>query len=112
MRNGYVIEEKGLLFDQDLENIGETFKTKYDEFTEDLITKGNENRDVEKKRLAGVYDAHEVRTMKQMEGWASEYSLPVRRWMRWLGKNIFDDDEPKENVHAALRVIGDCMMAQ
>ena len=67
LRNGYVIEEKGLLFDQDLENIGETFKTKYDEFTEDLITKGNENRDVEKKRLAGVYDAHEVRTMKQME---------------------------------------------
>ena len=31
--------------------------------------------------------------------------------MRWYGKNIFDDDEPKERVHAALRVLGDCMMA-
>lgn len=38
-----------------------------------------------------------IYAMEQMEGWASEYSVPVRRWMRWLGKNIFDDDEPKEN---------------
>jgi hypothetical protein len=111
LRNGYVTEKKGLLLDQDLENIGEKFKTKYDEFTEDLITKGNENRDAEKKRLAEVYTAHEIGTMKQMEGWASEYSEPVRRWMRWIGKHLFDDDEPKETVHEALKVIGDCMMA-
>lgn len=51
MRNGYIIEKKGLLFDQDLENISETFKTKYDEFTDGLITKGNKNRDTEKKRF-------------------------------------------------------------
>lgn len=111
LRNGYVTEKKGLLFDQDLENIGETVKTKYDEFTEKLITKGNENRDAEKKRLSEVYTAHEIGTMEQMEGWASEYSEPVRRWMRWLGKHLFDDDEPKEKVHEALRIIGDCMMA-
>lgn len=111
LRNGNVVEKKGLLFDQDLENIGETFKTKYDEFTEDLIAKGNANRDAEKERLAGVYDNHEIRTMEQMDGWASKYPIPVRRWMHWIGKNIFDDDEPKETVHAALMVLGDCMMA-
>ena len=111
LRNGSVTERKGLLFDKDLENIGEKFKTKYDEFTEKLITKGNENRDAEKKRLSEVYTAHEIGTMEQMEGWASEYSEPVRRWMRWLGKHLFDDDEPKEKVHEALKIIGDCMMA-
>ena len=40
-----------------------------------------------------------------------EYPVPVRRWMRWIGKHLFDDDEPKEKVHDALRVFGDCMMA-
>ena len=54
LRNGYVTERKGLLFDKDLENIGEKFKTKYDEFTEKLITKGNENRDAEKKRRSAA----------------------------------------------------------
>ena len=111
LRNGYVTEKKGLLFDQDMENIGQTFKTKYDAFTKDLLEKGEENRETEKKRLAEVWTAHEIRTMEQMEGWASEYSVPVRRWMRWIGKHLFDDDEPKEKVHDALKVIGDCMMA-
>ncbi len=111
LRNGYVTEKKGLLLDQDLENIGETVKTKYDNFTEDLLKKGKENREAEKKRLAEVWTAHEIRTMEQMDGWASEYPMPVRRWMRWIGKHLFDDDEPKEKVHDALRVFGDCMMA-
>ena len=111
LRNGYVTEKKGLLFDQDLENIGQTFKTKYDGFTKDLLEKGKENREAEKKHLAEVYTAHEIFTMEQMEGWASEYPVPVRRWMRWIGKHLFDDDEPKEKVHDALKVIGDCMMA-
>jgi len=111
LQNVSVTEKKGLLFDQDLENIGEKFKTKYDEFTDEIIKKGNENRDAEKKRLAEVYNTHEIRTMEQMEGWASEYPVPVRRWMRWIGKNLFNDDEPKETVHEALKVIGDCMMA-
>lgn len=111
LRNGYVTEKKGLLFDQDLENIGETVKTKYDEFTEDLLEKGKENREAEKKRLAEVWTAHEICTMEQMEGWASEYPVPVRRWMRWIGKHLFDDDEPKEKMHDALRVFGDCMMS-
>ena len=111
LRNGYVTEKKGLLFDQDMENIGQTFKTKYDAFTKDLLEKGKENREAEKKRQEEVWTAHEIRTMEQMDEWASEYPVPVRRWMRWIGKHLFDDDEPKEKVHDALRVFGDCMMA-
>lgn len=111
LRNGYVVEQKGLLFERDMENIGKTFKENYDEFKDGLIKHGEENMEAEKKRLAEVYDRHEILTMKQMEGWASKYPVPVRRWMRWLGKRLFDDNEPKETVHAALMVIGDCMMA-
>lgn len=111
LRNGYVIEKKGLLFDQDLEDIGKKFKTKYDEFTKGLLEKGKENNEAEKKRLVEVYTAHEIYTLEQMDGWASEYPVPVRRWMRWIGKHLFDDNEPKEKVHEALKVIGDCMMA-
>ena len=111
LQNEYAVERRGLLFDKDLEDIGVKFKEKYGEFTKDLVERGKENDKAERKRLDVVFDAHEIRTMEQMEGWASEYSEPVRRWMRWLGKNIFDDDEPKETVQEALRVIGDCMMA-
>lgn len=111
LKNEYVVEQKGLLFDEDLENIGKSFKTQYSEFTKDLIKHGKANSEAERKHLDEVFDAHEIRTMEQMEGWASKYSVPVRCWMRWLGKNIFDDDEPKETVQEALKVIGDCMMA-
>lgn len=118
VKNGYhglqeklAAEQKGLLFDQDIENIGVKFKEKYDAFMDGLVKHGKESDEKEKKHLDEVYDKHEIRTLEQMEGWASEYPVPVRRWMRWFGKRFFNDNEPKETVHAALRIMGDCLMA-
>lgn len=111
LRQEYFKAKEGLLSDQDMENIGEKFKKKYDEFKDSMVKHGKESMEKEKKRLDEVDDKHEVRTMEQMAEWASEYPVPVQRWMRWFGKNIFDNDEPKETVHETLRVFGDCLMA-
>lgn len=48
-------------------------------------------------------------TVAEVKVWAPEYSFTVQRWLRWIGRQLFNTDEEATSTHEALKTIGNAL---
>ena len=48
-------------------------------------------------------------TVAEVKTWAPEYSFTVQRWLRWIGRQLFNKEEEAVSTHEALKTIGNAL---
>ena len=48
-------------------------------------------------------------TIEQVAEWAPQYSLEIKRTIRYIGMKILDENESVEKTHAILKIWGDAL---
>ena len=98
-----------LLSDKTLKRLGTIFIELYVEEIEKYLKKDEKERECKRNVYLQKRKAQGLMTIEQVAEWAPQYSLEIKRTIRYIGMKILDENESVEKTHAILKIWGDAL---
>lgn len=103
-------DSSGLLSSQNIRKLGDAFVRSYIGELQKHWSEEKQKDAKQQEECAKKVELQGIRTVDQVAEWAPEFPVEIQRFIRYLGVKLFTEDEPAENVHKILKVIGNALL--